>query len=361
MPAPAFDPARFCNPRQVGGVRTARYDWPDAGGAPGCRVAIFETGTPLRFVVNLDRGGDIVEASFGGMSLAWLSSNGYAPPGVGGSPPDLWMRGWNGGLVTTCGPDVIGRRADAAGETTELHGGFNHRPAAVTAIRQPDPAAGQLDFGIDLVIRDTRLFGPDYEVQRTVSATLGTPGLRIEDEVRNVGNQPAEHHWLYHINLGYPLIDEGTQIVLAGENAIYWGLDNHDATKTKANWKTVPAPLSAHRGSGERGVVLSPPADADGQATVGVIHPGAGIGLRLRYDPAALPRLANWQHFGPGEYVTGLEPFAGQLLPADADPHAKADPLEPGETRRYGVAFDVLTTADALNALRSADGTIRGA
>lgn len=55
-----FDADKFELVHQVGGIRTATYDWPDAGGAPGCRVAMVNTGSGLRFTVALDRGGDIV-------------------------------------------------------------------------------------------------------------------------------------------------------------------------------------------------------------------------------------------------------------------------------------------------------------
>lgn len=57
-----FDADKFELIHQVGGIRTATFDWPDAGGAPGCRVALVDTGSGLRFTVALDRGGDIVEA-----------------------------------------------------------------------------------------------------------------------------------------------------------------------------------------------------------------------------------------------------------------------------------------------------------
>ena len=40
----AFDANKFELIHQVGGIRTATFDWPDAGGAPGCRVAMVKAG-----------------------------------------------------------------------------------------------------------------------------------------------------------------------------------------------------------------------------------------------------------------------------------------------------------------------------
>jgi hypothetical protein len=58
------DLAKFENPLQLGGIRTGTLDSPGAGGGQPVRVALFDTGAGLRFTVALDRGGDIVDASF---------------------------------------------------------------------------------------------------------------------------------------------------------------------------------------------------------------------------------------------------------------------------------------------------------
>ena len=72
----AFDTGKFETIHQVGGIRTGRYDWPDAGGSPGCRVALVDTGSGLRFTIPIDRGGDIVEAFYHNSSLAYLTPSG---------------------------------------------------------------------------------------------------------------------------------------------------------------------------------------------------------------------------------------------------------------------------------------------
>ena len=103
-----FDANKFELIHQVGGIRTATYDWPDAGGAPGCRVAMVDTGSGLRFTVALDRGGDIVEAFYQSCSLAYLTPNGYRPPRQPLHRDEDWLAAWPGGLLTSCGPRYIG-------------------------------------------------------------------------------------------------------------------------------------------------------------------------------------------------------------------------------------------------------------
>ena len=58
------------HPLQLGGIRTGLLDAPGAGGGPGVRVALVDTGAGLRFTVALDRGGDIIDAAFNDCALA---------------------------------------------------------------------------------------------------------------------------------------------------------------------------------------------------------------------------------------------------------------------------------------------------
>ena len=69
---------------------------------------------------------------------------------------------------------------------------------------------------LGLLVRDTRMFGPVFQVRRTLRCTLGRPEIEIEDEVANHGDTPVPHHWLYHCNLGYPLLDEGGRFIYRG-------------------------------------------------------------------------------------------------------------------------------------------------
>src|SRR6187401_69124 len=98
------DLAKFENALQLGGIRTGTLDAPGAGGGCATRVALFDTGSGLRFTVALDRGGDIVDASFGATALAYLSPGGLVPPSPAYHVGAEWLRGWAGGLVTSCGP-----------------------------------------------------------------------------------------------------------------------------------------------------------------------------------------------------------------------------------------------------------------
>ncbi len=332
------------------------------------RAAFVDTGAGLRFTVALDRGGDIVDAHYNAFGLAYLSSNGLRQPSPAYHEGNEWLRGWAGGLITTCGPEYVGGSRIEHGTKTTLHGRYSNTPAVVEVLRNPDPRRGRLEMEIGLVVRDTRTFGPNFEVRRTLRCTLGRPEIAIEDEVTNCGDTPSAHHWLYHCNLGYPLLDEGARFVYRGR-AQYWiippppGQDIVQPLSAAAMnvLKRVPAPLAAHAGTGERGLMVDTEPDHDGLCRIGVMNERIQLGLELTYRPGDLPRMAHWQHYGPrGSYASALEPFYGSLLGSARDRHPLVQAkLEPGESRRYQLRLRVLPDWAACSAFAASDGPVR--
>ncbi|MCC7203494.1 MAG: DUF4432 family protein [Phycisphaeraceae bacterium] len=343
---------RCDNVQQLGGIRTGTLDYPNAGGhSHAARVAMINTGSPLRFVVALDRGGDIVEAFHGPHSLAYLSPNDYAPPSLAARQGILWLDNWPAGLVTTCGPRYIGPPRKEDGLDVALHGNHSNTPASIEMLVNPDPARGRREMLLSLIIREARMFQPVVEVRRQIQCLLGEPMIHIYDQVTNRSNITVAHNWMYHCNFGYPLADAGTRLVYRGK-AMHIGREATAASLKR--FKTLAGPRPEHRGKGEDVVVIDPQPDRQGVAHVGLVNARLGLGVELEYDVASLPRLTNWQHLGPaGSYVTGVEPFCGSLLGKDNDKHPKAAQwLEPGQTRSYHMTIRVLEKPQLKDLLR---------
>jgi hypothetical protein len=337
-----FDPARVrcIHSAQLGGIETSVLD---DGPGRGVRIAWVNTGSPLRYKVLIDRGLDIAEAFHGGRSLAFLSLTGPTTPSRGLDRGLDWLRGFYGGLVCSCGPEHIGAPIEEGGIEYGLHGRHSNTPAAVEAVRQPDPAAGADEMSITGIVRNARMFGPNVELRRTIRSILGRPELHIRDRFVNRGNEPARHAWLLHVNLGWPLLDEGARLVYQGQ--VRARADSVARFADPAVYRTVPAPLAEHVGTGEDVGFIDPPADTDGFCHVGLVNHALPLGVEIIYPRAAFPVLANWQHFAPGgEYVTGLEPNTGGM-PGDGH---EAGSLAPGEVKDYQCTIRVLEDADEL-------------
>jgi hypothetical protein len=337
------------NVLQLGGIRTGSFDYPNPNGGQSCRVAQINTGSGLRFVVALDRGGDLGEASFNGTNLAFLTPNDYKPPSHAYHRGDEWLKSWPGGLLTTCGPGLMGEPRNEAGRDIPLHGHFSNTPAAVVEVANPDLATGNAEMRLRLRIHDSRMFGPNIEVQRTIRCWLGQPVISLADEVVNRGDERCPHGMLYHMNLGYPLLDDGARLVFVGKSVGYCMFADYRAAQLEA-LKDIPPPSERFSGMNEGVIVIEEPSSVDGWTHCGLINQHRQLAVHVSFPSSAMPRLANWQHFGPrGSYVTALEPFSGSLFGLKSDSHPNADLwIESGMSRKYSVRIRVCSTAAEL-------------
>jgi len=307
---------------QVGGVRLARLE---EGSARGVRVAEFETGTGFSFNVLLDRGMDIGAAKYRGASLVWESTTGPVHPAYFEREGLGWLRTFHGGLVATCGLTYAGAPCTDEGQELGLHGRIDHLPAGNVWV---DGAwrGDEYEMWVRGRMRETVVFGENLTLTRRIWARLGESRLTIRDLVVNQGFQSTPHMMLYHCNLGFPLLDEGSELIAPSKHVAPRdqvaapGLDAHSRYE---------APIDGYQ-------VLLANRAFDG---------GRGLGIYLRYRQAELPRFTQWKMVGAGTYVTGLEPANCLVEGRDKDrERGLLQFLEPGEGREYIVEIGVLAS-----------------
>ena len=331
---------KISNPAQLGGIETSVLD---NGPERGTRIAWINTGAGLRYKVVIDRAMDIADAFYNEHSLAWISHVGVKSPEPSSDRGVEWLRTFGGGLLVTCGlTHVGGPEKDEYGERG-LHGSISNQPAELISVIQPDPLSGNMDMSITGIIKQTKPFGPSIELKRTISGTLGKAAIRIHDEIVNRGNTDVPHMILYHCNFGWPLADEGTDIIWNGS----WespGENKVDKIFRKGNnFRKCPAPLKAHNGTGEEVAFIDIKPNDEGICTCGLNNTRLDIGVALRFRKDQLPWLTNWQHWGEGEYVTGIEPGTNPPIgQAKARQEKTLLYLAPGENRVYDLEIEVL-------------------
>ncbi|RPE12419.1 DUF4432 family protein [Chitinophaga lutea] len=330
---------------QLGGIETSVLD---NGPGKGSRIAWFNTGTGLRFKVATDRCMDIADAFFNQHSLVWLSYTGLTAPAPLSDRGITWLRTFGGGLFTTCGlTHAGGPENDAHGERG-LHGPISNTPAEVIAIEQPDPVMGKMDMRITGIIKEATALGTQLELKRTISARIGEPVIRVHDEVTNRGNTTAPHMLLYHFNFGWPLADEGATLLWEGD----WQPRDElsiEIFNKNYNFRSCAPPLENHAGTGEAAAFIDVAADADGWSICGLHNPRIELAAVLRFKKSQLPWLTNWQHWGPGEYVTGLEPGTHPPIgQAAARKQGTLIFLEPGERRSYELELEILNQSNNI-------------
>lgn len=333
---------KLSNSHQLGGIETSVLD---NGPGRGSRIAWINTGTGLRYKLVLDRGMDILDAFHNRHSLAWISHAGMMAPQLFANKGIEWLRTFGGGLLTTCGLSSAGPPNEDENGSRGLHGNYSNSVSELISLKQPDIFTGDFEFGIVAKVRETTTFGPSLEMLRTVSGTIGAAEIRIKDQVINRGNTPAPHMLLYHINCGWPLIDEGTRIVWKGEVVPEGdsGTCTHVGTDFNRDhqFNRCAPPLDEHAGFGEDVACIVPASD---QVVCGYANDGLGLALKITFSKTQMPWLINWQHWGKNEYVTALEPATHPPIgQAVARENGTLIVLEPGESRTYDLRLEVLT------------------
>jgi len=351
-----FDTTKFVNPAQVGGIEW--YTIGDGEGR-GVRALCVNTGGGLRYRVLADRGLDIDQAFFNQHSLAFLTHKGVTPPRRAHDRGIDWLKGFPGGLLTSCGPFNIGPPGEDQGQELGLHGTHSNTAATIESVVQPDPRAGRMQMSVTGVVRYGSLFGPLLELRRTITSTLGENGIDFADEFFNAGNTDAPHAWLLHINLGYPRVDEGSEFCYDSPKVEPKEVPEQVSRFRKGvDPKRVPGPLEAHRGFNESVAYLFPRAtDRAGNTTVGLVNRKLSIGVAIRYSTKEFPRCVNWQHWGPGEYVTALEPANGTVRGRWVDrEEGLLDTIPAGGRKVYRYRIEVVSGRDGVESLRSLNG-----
>ena len=349
-PAP-FDTSKFILPAQVGGIE--RYTIDD-GPARGLRALAVNTGGGLRYRVLADRGLDIDQAFFGPHSLTFLAFGGVTPPTRALDRGLDWLRGFPAGLLTSCGPFNTGGPVTDNGEDLGLHGPHSNTASTIESVLQPDPHAGKLEMSITGMVKYATLYGPNVSLRRTVRSTLGANTIAITDEFHNSGNRDVPHAWLLHINFGYPLADAGGEFCYNASRIDPTENDPSQKHFREGNdYKRIPGPMESHRGSESFVAYLYPKSDRGGRTVVGIVNRKLLLGVAIRYSTKEFPRCANWQHWGPQEYVCALEPANGGVEGRDKDrANGWLDTLPAGGRKTYRYEIEVVTGKEGIKELQ---------
>lgn len=303
------------------------------GAGRGQRMLVARNGVGLGFEVAVDRGFDISALSMRGINIGWHSPTQMPfPP----SDPDAeggwaFLRNFDGFMVT-CGLDHFSRPREVdVGHynhphlktmTPPLHGRISTSRAKIST------------YGVDHdtglvtcegVIRQASVFGEALELRRKISLPAFETRLVIEDTVFNRGFRPTRHGVLYHLNFGYPFLDETLEF------------DGLPAALAAALGRDKPMPTDDYGEHVDN--VESRDLAASG---VSLTNSTAGLGVNLKFGRETLPRFAVWRAYQSGIFALGLEP---KTEPAEERPM-----LAPGERREYRLEL-------SLNSLTSVSAT----
>ncbi len=347
---------------QFAGVRLMTLD---DGLERGIRLLEFRSGTGLRFTVLVDRAMDIADCEYRGMAIGWHSPAGFRHPslhdyeGEGGLG---WMRSFSG-LMITCGLDHILFMYEAAADNYvygprqsvkhSIHGRVGTIPARLTGYGERWDGDRCFLWAEGVVSQGT-VFGEHLELHRRIEIEVGTDDIRLSDRVVNRGFYKTPHMFCYHINVGHPVLDDGSRY-LAPVQDVVWAAHADAYQKQSVGYQRLPAPqLGFHEQVWQHELA----ADAQGEVPVALVNDRLGIGLEVTTRKDQFPCQYEWQNLQAGQYALGIEPSTNHVVGnGGARERGELIWLEHGEERQYDTRFRILTDAAAIAA---SEARIRG-
>jgi hypothetical protein len=332
----------------------------------GIRMLEFRTGTGLRFTVLVDRALDIADFEYRGQAIGWHSPSGFRHPALHeyeGEEGLSWARSFSG-LLLTCGLDHILGPAEVSAENYaypgkdrvrhSLHGRIGTIPARLTGYGESWDG-DRCVLWAEGMVQQATVFGEDLHLHRRIEAEVGGNEVRLFDQVVNHGFARTPHMFFYHVNVGYPLLDEGARYVAPIRDTV-WASHAASYRAQEVGYRAIPAPRDRFR---EQVWQHELGADEEGKVPVAVFNDRIGLGFEVTTRKDQLPCLYQWQNFQAGNYALGIEPSTHHVLGDNAARERNEMIwLEHGDERCYEASFKVLDGMDEIAASERRIGAI---
>ena len=177
---------------------------------------------------------------------------------------------------------------------------------------------------------------------------MGEAKLFIDDSVKNIGFEDSPHMIIYHINVGFPVLDNNSVLVEPESNVIPF---DDNASKGLINYSTFDEPIKGYK---ENVFLHDIKADKSGYATAAIINEefeGMGIGFYIKFNKNNLPYLHEWKMIGQGEYVVGIEPANCNVYGRAIErKEGRLRSLKPDEEVQYHIEMGILKSKKEIDA-----------
>ena len=289
--------------KYMGSMQQAAYIRPVTfaeGRSTGLKAYEVKNG-PLTYKLMADKCLDMSELSYKGVNFSFLSKPGLQGRNAYDTAGAEAIRGIMGGMFFTCGVESICAPCNIDGVDYPMHGRMRTTPGEhLGADAYWDGDDYHLTAHAEM--REAALFGENMVLRRSIDTVYGEKVITLTDTFENQSYRNEPLMLLYHINLGWPLLDENLRLYIP----------------TK---KVTPrdAEAEGHEGEYDR---MDPPKDnepeyvfihdlktgSDGDTCAITVNEKLGLGLKIAWNVRNLPWFMEWKSTASGDYVIGLEP-----------------------------------------------------
>ncbi len=248
-----------------------------------------------------------------------------------------------GGGMFTCGFDNIHGHRMVDGVQYPTHGTIRTTPAEkISTDAFWDGDKYRLTIAGEM--RESALFGENLVLRRQITSSYEDNGFVLADTVSNEGFYETPLCLLYHCNFGFPLLQEGSRLILP-------------------SLECIPRDADAEAGMERRGVMDTPAdqakeqvfqhrmaSDAQGETFAALVNDKLGIGMAIYWNVSVLPYMTQWKSFASGDYAMAVEPtntgFEGRAKPGDT--------LLPMQEKSFQLRFVVLEDGNSIRQMEKA-------
>ncbi len=298
------------------------------GKGDGMRLLMVNNGKGLELTVSADRACDISRLRYRGINMSYFSPCGYVAPAYYESKGTDWLKSFTAGFLTTCGLQAVGSPCTDDGEELPLHGSIANTPAEHVYWYEEEDA-----LVIRATVKDEVIFGRKLRLLRELRVSLTANEFLIRDTIENTGDTTQPLEILYHMNMGYPLLDEDSVVEIP---AISVEPRDAHAAEDIEDCLQVIKPQAGYK---ERCYYHK----FDGQGKASIYQPKLGQGLEILFDAKELDGFVEWKMMGVRDYVMGLE--CGNCYPDGRSVMRQKGMLKflaPGESKTYEVTVKML-------------------
>ena len=234
----------------------------------------------LEILFNKDNALDIVWVKYKGVNVSFLSKN-----GLNDGTRDF-VGNFEGGFLYTCGMDNVSACVDGK----PVHGSLHYKKCDFAYAYEQD--------GVIYVcgeVKEAALFGKNLVMKRCFAVSENA--ILINDTLENQGYSKADYVLLYHVNYGYPFLDECLEMQIP---AIASDPLTEEAATNKADMFRITAPIDG----GEEHVYYH----TLSEGKVRLVNPERQMAIEMLYNVQDFPFTLEWKSMISGDYALGIEP-----------------------------------------------------
>ena len=337
--------AKYDLMKYAGSLQQAAYVRPityTEGRSRGLRAYDVKNGK-MSFRVLADKCLDVSEFSYAGVNMNFLSKPGLQGLGHYDTNGSEAQRSIMCGFFFTAGLETIGAPCNVNGVDYPMHGRIRTTPAeynSCDAFWEGD----KYHLKISGEMRESMLFGENLVLRRSIETIYGEKSFTLTDEFENQAFRDEPLMLLYHINIGWPFLDDNTRLYIPTTSITP---RNADAAGHEADYDKMEAPKDNEP---EYVFIHEIEADSNGDTETLAVNPVLGLGLKISWNVKYLPHFMEWKSIASGDYVVGLEP-ANSLVHGRAwhEKQGNTHKLAPFAKEKNVLTFTILDGESEIN------------